>query len=109
MTMRHEAIYALYNNVVTISGDGANAVAKDANGNVVGWDATAVGTKETELLNALKLDMLRAERNQRLADTDYYGLSDQTMTSEMSTYRQALRDITDSATSLDDVTWPTKP
>ena len=107
--MRHEAIYALYNNVVTISGDGANAVAKDANGNVVGWDATAVGTKETELLNALKLDMLRAERNQRLADTDYYGLSDQTMTSEMSTYRQALRDITESATSLDDVTWPEKP
>lgn len=109
MTMRHEAIYALYNNVVTISGDGANAVAKDANGNIVGWDATAVGTKETELLSALKLDMLRAERNQRLADTDYYGLSDQTMTSEMSTYRQALRDITDSATSLDDVTWPEKP
>tara|TARA_Y100000004_G_C8723139_1_gene330976 strand:- start:20 stop:349 length:330 start_codon:yes stop_codon:yes gene_type:complete len=109
MTMRHEAIYALYDNVVTISGDGANAVAKDANGAVVDWDATAVGTKETELLNALKLDMLRAERNQRLLDTDHYGLSDQTMTSEMSTYRQALRDITDSATSLDDVTWPTKP
>ena len=107
--MRHEAIYALYNNVVTISGDGANAVAKDANGTVVDWDAAAVGTKETELLNALKLDMLRAERNQRLLDTDYYGLSDQTMTSEMSTYRQALRDITDSATSLDDVTWPEKP
>ena len=29
--------------------------------------------------------------------------------SAMKTYRQALRDITDSATSLDDVTWPTKP
>tara|TARA_B100000035_G_scaffold298407_1_gene292140 strand:- start:474 stop:803 length:330 start_codon:yes stop_codon:yes gene_type:complete len=109
MTMRHEAIYALYNNVVTISGDGANTVAKDVNGNVVSWDATAVGNKETELLNALKLDMLRAERNQRLADTDHYGLSDQTMTNAMSTYRQDLRDITDSATSLDDVTWPTKP
>ena len=109
MTMRHEAIYALYDNVVTISGDGKDTVAKDANGNVVGWDATAVGIKETELLNAVKLDMLRAARNQRLADTDYYGLSDQTMTSDMSTYRQALRDITKSATSLDDVTWPEKP
>lgn len=109
MTMRHEAIYALYNNVVTISGDGANTVAKDANGDVVSWDPTAVGNKETELLNALNLDMLRAERNQRLADTDYYGLSDQTMTSDMSAYRQALRDITKSATSLDDVTWPEKP
>lgn len=109
MTMRHEAIYAMYDNVVTISGDGEYTVAKDANGNVVGWDATAVGSKETELLKAVKLDMLRAERNQRLADTDYYGLSDQTMTSDMSAYRQALRDITKSATSLDDVTWPEKP
>jgi len=27
----------------------------------------------------------------------------------MTTYRQALRDITDSATSLEDVVWPTKP
>jgi hypothetical protein len=31
------------------------------------------------------------------------------MTSAQTTYRQALRDITSSATSLDDVTWPTKP
>jgi len=31
------------------------------------------------------------------------------MTAEQTTYRQALRDITDSATSLDDVVWPTKP
>jgi hypothetical protein len=27
----------------------------------------------------------------------------------MKTYRAALRDITDSATSLDDVVWPEKP
>jgi len=31
------------------------------------------------------------------------------MSDAMTTYRQALRDITSSATSLDDVTWPTKP
>ena len=36
-------------------------------------------------------------------------MSDRTMTSAQTTYRQALRDITNSATSLDDVTWPTKP
>ena len=45
----------------------------------------------------------------RLAETDWWASSDLTMTSERTTYRQALRDITDSATSLDDVTWPTKP
>jgi hypothetical protein len=52
---------------------------------------------------------LRTERNKRLADTDYLAMSDQTMSDAMTTYRQALRDITDNATSLDDVTWPTKP
>ena len=52
---------------------------------------------------------LRTERNSLLAETDYFGNSDVTMTDAMTTYRQALRDITSSATSLDDVTWPTKP
>lgn len=103
--MRHEAIYALYSSVVTIRGE----TAYDASGNVVSWDADAVATKQTELENAHKLNELRAERNKRLAETDHYGLSDQTMSSDMKTYRQALRDITNSATSLDDVTWPEKP
>ena len=55
------------------------------------------------------LAALRAERDQRLAETDYLALSDNTLSAEMTTYRQALRDITDSYTSLDDVVWPTKP
>ena len=55
------------------------------------------------------LAALRAERNQLLAETDYLALSDNTLSSEMTTYRQALRDITNSYTSLDDVVWPTKP
>ena len=103
--MRNEAIFALHPSVVNITGD----IAYDANGNVVAWDADAVATKETEFENAYKLIELRNERNKRLVETDHYGLSDQTMTDAMSTYRQALRDITDNATSLDDVTWPTKP
>jgi hypothetical protein len=55
------------------------------------------------------LAVLRAERDKRLAETDWTANSDVTMTAAMTTYRQALRDITDNATSLDDVTWPTKP
>ena len=47
--------------------------------------------------------LLREERNRRLAETDWWASSDLTMSSERTTYRQALRDITDSATSLDDV------
>jgi len=107
--MKHEAIYALYSSVVRIEGDGSNAVAYDKDDNVVTLNDTAVSNKETELLNALKLSNLRIERDIRLAETDYYGLSDQTMSSEMETYRQALRDITNSYNSLDDVVWPTKP
>ena len=107
--MQHEAIYALHSNVVSINGTGSTAVAYDADGNVVSWDATAVATKETELQAAENLRLLRVERNKRLVDTDHYGLSDLTMTDAMSTYRQALRDITDTYSSLDDVVWPTKP
>lgn len=106
---KHEAIIALYDSVVNVVEDNNIVTAYDANGNVVSWDADAVATKQTELENEAKLDALRTERTKRLADTDHYGLSDQTMTDAMTTYRQALRDITDSYTSLDDVVWPTKP
>jgi phosphoribosylformylglycinamidine (FGAM) synthase-like enzyme len=108
--MKHEAILALYSSAVSISEKKDGTVtAYDANNNVVVWDASAVATKQTELENAAKLDALRSERNKRLADTDHYGLSDQTMSDAMSTYRQALRDITDTYSSLDDVVWPEKP
>ena len=55
------------------------------------------------------LEALREERNRLLAEIDWWASSDLTMTDAQTTYRQALRDITDNATSLDDVTWPTKP
>ena len=53
----------------------------------------------------------RTTRNKRLAETDYLALSDNTLTSEMSTYRQALRDISshDNWPNLADDDWPTKP
>lgn len=56
-----------------------------------------------------KLAALREVRDRKLAETDFYGNSDVTMTAGMKTYRQKLRDITNTATSLDDVVWPTKP
>ena len=65
--------------------------------------------KKTELVNAKPMADLRAERDRRLAETDWMGNSDVTMSDAWKTYRQELRDITKSATSLDDVTWPTKP
>ena len=55
---------------------------------------------------------LRSERNRRLAETDFYALSDVTMSSDMQTYRQNLRDLPsgkDTVEKCDNVTWPTKP
>ena len=67
-------------------------------------------------LGAVELEMaleeLRRKRNKLLAETDYLALSDVTMSSEMTTYRQSLRDITDGLTTVDEVnsvTFPTKP
>ena len=53
----------------------------------------------------------RITRNNKLSDTDFYALSDVTMSSEMQTYRQALRDITlhSNWPNLSDNDWPTKP
>ena len=55
---------------------------------------------------------LRAKRNKLLAETDYLALSDQTLSDDMKTYRQELRDITNGLTTKDEVdavTFPTKP
>lgn len=56
-----------------------------------------------------KLNRLREERDILLMSTDVWALQDRTMTEEQTAYRQALRDITDTYTSLDDVVWPEKP
>ena len=55
---------------------------------------------------------VRSRRNRLLAETDFYALSDVTMSSDMTTYRQALRDITNGVDTVDKcnaITWPTKP
>jgi hypothetical protein len=62
-------------------------------------------------LDAKTAEGHRATRDAKLAETDFYALSDVTMSSEMTTYRQALRDITghDNWPNLGDDDWPTKP
>jgi len=52
---------------------------------------------------------VRQERNSLIEETDYLALSDNTMTSDMQTYRQALRDIPSQSGFPTNVTWPTKP
>ena len=55
---------------------------------------------------------MRQDRDRLLSETDFYALSDVTMSSDMTTYRQALRDLPSGKTTKADVdgaTWPTKP
>lgn len=56
-----------------------------------------------------KWKSIREKRNKLLAETDFYALSDVTMTTEMSNYRQQLRDLPSSTSNPDDVVFPTKP
>jgi len=61
---------------------------------------------------ARALEGLREKRNQLLAETDFYALSDVTMSSDMTTYRQNLRDLPsgkDTVAKCNNATWPTKP
>ena len=77
-----------------------------------------ITAKITELDNAEAMKLLREERNRRIIKTDWRASSDLTLSSEWSTYRQALRDLPSTATptldasynlDLTSVTWPTEP
>ena len=52
---------------------------------------------------------VRSERDNLIAETDVWALSDRTMTAEQTAYRQALRDITSQDGFPTNITWPTKP
>ena len=105
-----------------------DGVEQDANGNWVEKyvardmfaDTTEDGVTTTKAeheaayqatLDANTATANRATRDAKLAETDFYALSDVTMSSEMTTYRQALRDLPDHSNwpNLEDADWPTKP
>ena len=106
-----------------------NGVEKDANGNWVwAWairdmfsdytdeDGVTHTKAEQEAAYQAGLDAKaatanRTKRDTLLAETDWMALSDVTMSSEVTTYRQALRDITSHANfpNLNEADWPTKP
>lgn len=107
-----------------------NGVVQDSNGNWVhAWTERDMFTEYTDgegvvqtvsaqqtayqaTLDAKAAASVRAQRDQLLAETDFYALSDVTMSAEMATYRQALRDITAHENfpyDLAEDDWPTKP
>ena len=64
---------------------------------------------ERDVLPGLQLEQLRQRRNQLLAETDYLALADSTLTDEMRSYRQALRDLPANTVDPANPVFPTKP
>ena len=88
------------------------------NGNIVPFTAeeeTARDAEETAHANAAParaLATLRDKRNRLLAETDYLALSDNTLSDDMKTYRQNLRDLPagkDTVAKCENAVFPTKP
>ena len=85
------------------------------------WGVTwkQVSDEKAKLEAAAPMVELRKQRDAKLAETDFYALSDVTMADNMKTYRQQLRDLPASSGgkdatlkddgTLDNVTWPQKP
>lgn len=93
-----------------VTGEDANGIAiESSTPSDFGVTWSQVSAKLTELQNAEPMRLLREERDRLLAQTDWWVLPDRTATQAQLDYRQALRDITNTYTSLDDVVWPSKP
>ena len=82
---------------------------KDSSGKTVTISEQTTTHKAS--VDATIAEVNRSKRTALLAETDYFGLSDVTMTDNMKTYRQALRDLPKHSNwpHLADSDWPTKP
>jgi len=104
--MKIKATYLLYPNAVRVS---STYGAFDSDGNKIEVDEAAVAAKVAELEVEYQWKELRQERNRLIAETDYLALSDVTLTTEMATYRQALRDLPANTTDPANPVWPVRP
>ena len=84
----------------------------DHNGLTLIWNNDHPEPTDDQLevaLHRANWDEVRKRRNSLLAETDFYANTDVTMSADMTTYRQALRDLPASTAKSEDVVWPTKP
>jgi hypothetical protein len=107
---------------------GANQTLAQVNGDLysnIKWADNTVTFSNDELISAYQItkkyqrvwEEFIAERNRRLAETDWWALGDRTMTEEQTVYRQLLRDLTDTAEpttvnnqfDINSINWPVKP
>ena len=77
-------------------------------------DGVTTTKAENEAAYQTRLDTeaaerVRSERDQKLKDTDWMGMSDVTMSTEWANYRQALRDVPSQTGFPNTITWPSEP
>lgn len=71
--------------------------------------AEEIAAAGQEYADGIPMLGLRKKRNKLLAETDWWAMSDRTMTDEERAYRQALRDLPANTADPANPTWPTKP
>ena len=76
---------------------------------LIGADFAAYVAPTADETNAALAADVRADRNARLAASDWMASQDVTMSDDWRTYRQALRDLPAQAGFPTSVTWPTAP
>ena len=98
------------NNVPSFLINEGQVLATDHTGDIGDtWNGSSYNKIASEMSSEDKWKEIRMIRNKRLAETDYLGLSDNTMSAEMISYRQDLRDLPSYTSNPDDVVWPEKP
>tara|TARA_A100001011_G_C13694200_1_gene588815 strand:- start:26 stop:442 length:417 start_codon:yes stop_codon:yes gene_type:complete len=109
---------SMFRKITGKNSDGESIETDDTSAWGVTWKQ--VSDKMTALDTSAPGVELRKQRNVKLAETDFYALSDVTLSDDMKTYRQALRDLPASSggkdatfasdgVTLENVTWPNKP
>ena len=86
-------------------------------GGTIRWDSPGIEQPSDDAINAEIVRLtaaepwsaLRAERDRLLTATDWWGVSDRTMSDAQTAYRQALRDLPANTEDPATPSWPTKP
>ena len=98
--------------ILVVNNNGVESIEKWEHPTVTQPTQSAIdGISDATITAEQNIAALRAVRNAKLAETDWTQSRDVTLTNDAdwATYRQALRDITDTYSDLDTVVWPTKP
>ena len=100
------------NAVVTVIGTDINTCELEWHNGTTPISKADIQAQFTAVEFDTAMEDLRTKRNKLLADTDYLALSDNTLSTDMATYRTSLRDITNNLTTkaeVDAVVFPTRP